>query len=46
MTTKAQRDTIEGHRKKFGPAHARIMTREVNKGKTLSQAHRTALRET
>ena len=43
--TKAQEKTITSHRKEFGSKHAQVMRREMNKGKSTSQAHKTALRK-
>ena len=42
--TKSQEKTITSHRKEFGTKHAQVMRTEMNKGKSTTQAHKTALR--
>lgn len=43
--TKVQEKAISSHRKEYGAKHATVMRQEIKKGKSISQAHRTALRK-
>lgn len=42
--TKGQNKTIANHRERFGAQHATTMRREIEKGATVSQAHKKALK--
>lgn len=42
--TKGQNKVITRHGKEYGTKHAQVMRREMNKGKTASQAHKIAKR--
>ena len=42
--TKSKEKVITSHRKEFGAKHAQVMRQEMEKGKSPSQAHKTALR--
>ena len=42
--TPNQNKVLADHRKKFGAEHARIMHSEMNKGASISKAHKKALR--
>ena len=40
--TKAQNKTVASHKEQFGKKHADVMRKELNKGKSVTQAHKKA----
>ena len=41
--TKRENKVVADHREKFGAGHASTMRKEIEKGRTVSQAHKTAV---
>jgi len=45
MLTKRQKDTLSRHKKHHTAKHMAFMRKEMNKGKTFTQAHKLAMKK-